>query len=94
MKVDNMKAELPFAPINFWSQGPWMFFNLGLKFMQTWQNECFSRLRLISSAPKAATRTVREMPRLGCLQNVEVVGGPVASSAEPAKAAPVFLVDV
>ena len=53
-----MKFVSPFEPIKFWAQGPWLFFNMGLRFMQTWQKECFSRLSLVSDggkvlAPKA-----------------------------------------
>ncbi|HET6720378.1 MAG TPA: hypothetical protein VFH22_12060 [Rhodocyclaceae bacterium] len=42
-----MKFVSPFEPLSFWAQGPWVFFNMGLKFMQTWQDECFSRLSLV-----------------------------------------------
>lgn len=98
-----MKIESSFQPLSFWAQGPWVFFNLGLKFMQTWQEECFSRLRLmpgvtaplakaevkapLAAAPgnelatlaaEIAARQGRETALLGCLQNVKVVGGPVA----------------
>lgn len=96
-----MKFVSPFEPLSFWAQGPWVFFNMGLKFMQTWQDECFSRLSLaVPAAGKPLTRNGvkaestlceiqllkkeiaatqgRQMPLLGCMQNVEVVGGPVA----------------
>ena len=57
-----MKFVSPFEPINFWAQGPWVFFNMGLRFMQTWQEECFSRLSLTpvarrSSAPRVELST-------------------------------------
>lgn len=96
-----MKFVSPFEPLSFWAQGPWVFFNMGLKFMQTWQDECFSRLSLVVPAvgkPLArngakpeptlceiqllkneiAATQGRQMPLLGCLQGVQVVGGPVA----------------
>ena len=109
-----MKFVSPFET-NFWAQGPWAFFNMGLQFMQTWQEECFSRLRLMPVFPlttlaprpavslqsearksvaaseiKALTDAVavrqgRETPMLGCLQNVQVVGGPVPDVAPVAK---------
>lgn len=104
-----MKFVSPFEPLSFWAQGPWVFFNMGLKFMQTWQDECFSRLSLVvPPAGKPLARNVtkpdptlceiqllkteiaatqgRQMPLLGCLQGVEVVGGPVAG--ETAKTTP------
>lgn len=99
-----MKIESSFQPLNFWAQGPWMFFNLGLKFMQTWQNECFARLRLMPSSvrPTAGAAAVagiaagqgRATPMFGCLQNAIVVGGPaeeklVQAAPVVAKAAPV-----
>lgn len=51
-----MKIVSPFEPLSFWAQGPWVFFNLGLKFMQSWQEECFSRLRLNAAPGKPAAR--------------------------------------
>lgn len=42
-----MKIVTPFDSIGYWAQGPWMFFNMGLRFVQTWQEECYSRLRLV-----------------------------------------------
>ena len=115
-----MKFVSPFQPLNFWAQGPWMFFNMGLQFMQTWQEECFSRLRLMPVATRPivpgsaervmpavpaaqsaaaaeiqslnaaiAARQGRDAPLLGCLQNVQVVGGPESVKAEkPEKSTP------
>lgn len=102
-----MKFESPFEPLSFWAQGPWVFFNMGLKFMQTWQDECFSRLSLVVPAAgkpltrngvkpeptlgeiqllnkEVAARQGRQMPLLGCLQGVEVVGGPAAEATKAA----------
>lgn len=109
-----MKFVSPFDPLTFWAQGPWMFFNIGVRFMQTWQDECFSRLRLTSELPKMAPKTVpvvrppvaagseiqqlnaeiaarqgRETPLLGCLQGVQVVGGPAPVDEVRSPAVPV-----
>lgn len=106
-----MKFVSPFEPLSFWAQGPWVFFNMGLKFMQTWQDECFSRLSLVvPPAGKSLARNGvkpeqtlceiqllkkeiaatqgRQMPLLGCLQDVQVVGGPVAEEAPKATPKP------
>lgn len=106
-----MKFVSPFEPLNFWAQGPWVFFNMGLKFMQTWQDECFSRLSLVVPAAgkplarngvkpeqtlceiqllnkEIAARQGRQMPLLGCLQGVQVVGGPAAEATPKAAAKP------
>lgn len=106
-----MKFVSPFEPLSFWAQGPWVFFNMGLKFMQTWQDECFSRLSLVvPPAGKSLARNGvkpeqtlceiqllkkeiaatqgRQMPLLGCLQGVEVVGGPTAEVTPQVAAKP------
>ena len=96
MKIEELKIASPsslssFMPVSFWAQGPWAFFNMGLQFFQTWQNECFARLRLVPSAAKAVAPVAsvapaaRQAPVPGCLQNVEVVGGPVAATPEVVK---------
>lgn len=56
-----MKFVSPFEPLSFWAQGPWVFFNMGLKFMQTWQDECFSRLSLV--VPPAGKPLVRNVTK-------------------------------
>jgi len=107
--------------MNFWTQGPWMLFNMSVRFMQSWQEECFSRLRLMPVArpyagisgltaqysgksfaalrdqtktselqqlnAEVAARQGRATPLLGCLQNVEVVGGPETVATRPAEKA-------
>lgn len=106
-----MKFVSPFEPLSFWAQGPWVFFNMGLKFMQTWQDECFSRLSLVvPPAGKSLARNGvkpeqtlceiqllkkeiaatqgRQMPLLGCLQDVQVVGGPTAEVTPKVAAKP------
>lgn len=106
-----MKFVSPFEPLSFWAQGPWVFFNMGLKFMQTWQDECFSRLSLVvppAGKPlnrngvkpeqtlceiqllkkEIAATQGRQMPLLGCLQDVQVVGGPAVEATPKAAAKP------
>ena len=89
MKIENSEnaSPLSFMPASFWVQGPWAFFNMGLQFFQTWQNECFTRLRLVPSATKPVAKTARQVPVLGCMQNVEVVGGSVSAAPEAVKVA-------
>ena len=87
-----------YDPFGLWA-GPWFFMDLGLKFMRTWQEACYSRLKL-NAAPQLflpampripfarpdgertmlegeiAVRQGRNLPKLGCLTGVRVVGGP------------------
>lgn len=109
-----MKILTPLDSISFWARGPWWFLNMGLNFVQLWQDECYSRLRLLPGAalvpvakrpPLLAARTIqgdeiaelnaaiaarqgREMPALGCLQGVKVVGGPATDAVAERKVAP------
>lgn len=63
-----MKFVSPFEPLSFWAQGPWVFFNFGLRFMQTWQEECFSRLSLVpgTASGKPATRKPERSTETPC----------------------------
>lgn len=48
-----MKVVTPFESFSYWAQSPWWFINMSLRFVQSWQDECYSRLRLLSGVAPA-----------------------------------------
>lgn len=74
-----MKFVSSFQPLNFWAQGPWMFFNMGLQFMQTWQKECFSRLQMI---PLTAVSPFSASLPTTVASDAPVAEKPIAAPAE------------
>lgn len=63
-----MKVVTPFESFSLWAQSPWWFINISLRFVQSWQDECYARLRLLPGAmptpPAPPASTDDEVARL------------------------------